>query len=115
MFNRTTLVVLVAALAAGLGLWAAQAWLGKPAGAAAPALQAVKLFEQPRELPGFILQQSDGTQLVPGELQGTGPWCSSASPIALTSARPRWPNRSEERRVGKACVSTCRSWWSPYY
>src|SRR3546814_15198833 len=20
--------------------------------------------------------------------------------------------RSEERRVGKACVSTCRSWWS---
>src|SRR3546814_11390609 len=22
--------------------------------------------------------------------------------------------RSEERRVGKACVSTCRSWWSPY-
>src|SRR3546814_17980288 len=23
--------------------------------------------------------------------------------------------RSEERRVGKACVSTCRSRWSPYY
>src|SRR3546814_1560476 len=23
--------------------------------------------------------------------------------------------RSEERRVGKECVSTCRSWWSPYY
>src|SRR3546814_18068099 len=22
--------------------------------------------------------------------------------------------RSEERRVGKACVSTCRSGWSPY-
>src|SRR3546814_14373467 len=22
--------------------------------------------------------------------------------------------RSEERRVGKECVSTCRSWWSPY-
>src|SRR3546814_12430085 len=21
--------------------------------------------------------------------------------------------RSAERRVGKACVSTCRSWWSP--
>src|SRR3546814_17491914 len=21
--------------------------------------------------------------------------------------------RSEERRVGKECVSTCRSWWSP--
>src|SRR3546814_15191193 len=23
--------------------------------------------------------------------------------------------RSEERRVGKGCVSTCRSRWSPYY
>src|SRR3546814_19791067 len=23
-------------------------------------------------------------------------------------------NRSEERRVGKECVSTCRSRWSPY-
>src|SRR3546814_12310438 len=23
--------------------------------------------------------------------------------------------RSEERRVGKECVSTCRSRWSPYY
>src|SRR3546814_6999498 len=26
----------------------------------------------------------------------------------------RWP-RSEERRVGKECVSTCRSRWSPYH
>src|SRR3546814_10506673 len=26
---------------------------------------------------------------------------------------PRW-QRSEERRVGKECVSTCRSRWSPY-
>src|SRR3546814_16585235 len=29
-----------------------------------------------------------------------------------------WPNllfRSEERRVGKECVSTCRSRWSPYH
>src|SRR3546814_20710921 len=28
---------------------------------------------------------------------------------AITAQR-----RSEERRVGKACVSTCRSRWSPY-
>src|SRR3546814_14019783 len=26
-----------------------------------------------------------------------------------------WSERSEERRVGKACVSTCRSRWSPYH
>src|SRR3546814_12314770 len=26
-----------------------------------------------------------------------------------------YANRSEERRVGKGCVSTCRSRWSPYH
>src|SRR3546814_7749732 len=30
-------------------------------------------------------------------------------------ARPRQRLRSEERRVGKECVSTCRSRWSPYH
>src|SRR3546814_4804870 len=30
----------------------------------------------------------------------------------LSRARDR---RSEERRVGKECVSTCRSRWSPYH
>src|SRR3546814_19732949 len=28
---------------------------------------------------------------------------------------PRQMARSEERRVGKECVSTCRSRWSPYH
>src|SRR3546814_15426076 len=27
----------------------------------------------------------------------------------------RAPQRSEERRVGKECVGTCRSRWSPYH
>src|SRR3546814_3862268 len=26
-----------------------------------------------------------------------------------------WTRRSEERRVGTECVSTCRSRWSPYH
>src|SRR3546814_12333539 len=30
-------------------------------------------------------------------------------------ARARGEFRSEERRVGKECVSTCRSRWSPYH
>src|SRR3546814_12095296 len=29
-------------------------------------------------------------------------------------AKPSSHKRSEERRVGKECVSTCRSRWSPY-
>src|SRR3546814_16948419 len=32
----------------------------------------------------------------------------------LTQARIQELMRSEERRVGKECVSTCRSRWSPY-
>src|SRR3546814_19620485 len=28
---------------------------------------------------------------------------------------PRGRQRSEERRVGKECVSTCRSRWAPYH
>lgn len=69
MFNRTTMAVLVAALAAGLGLWAANAWFGERP-APGPQLQALKLFEAPRELPAFSLRQADGTPLVPGELRG---------------------------------------------
>src|SRR3546814_10745629 len=33
----------------------------------------------------------------------------------LDTALDRYRGRSEERRVGTACVSTCRSRWSPYY
>src|SRR3546814_6202190 len=40
-----------------------------------------------------------------------GPWPARSRPAR------RWPPpvRSEERRVGKECVSTCRSRWSPYH
>src|SRR3546814_9008233 len=34
-------------------------------------------------------------------------------PDDILSQAPGVP-RSEERRVGKECVRTCRSWWSPY-
>src|SRR3546814_20564552 len=32
-----------------------------------------------------------------------------------TYVRDDRPHRSEERRVGKECVSTCRSRWAPYH
>src|SRR3546814_13781287 len=34
---------------------------------------------------------------------------------AVAAAEAAQPGRSEERRVGKECVSTCRSRWSPYH
>src|SRR3546814_2923986 len=38
-----------------------------------------------------------------------------ASGTSWCTAGPRKERRSEERRVGKECVSTCRSRWSPYH
>ncbi|ROU06405.1 SCO family protein [Lysobacter enzymogenes] len=70
MFNRTTAIVLVAALAAALGLWASQKYFGSAKRSHLPQTQAVRLFDPPRTLPAFSLRQSDGTQLIPGELKG---------------------------------------------
>src|SRR3546814_8477866 len=38
-----------------------------------------------------------------------------AVPAETVAALARLIFRSEERRVGKECVSTCRSRWSPYH
>src|SRR3546814_3287957 len=38
-----------------------------------------------------------------------------ASPLLAPSPAIEYVERSEERRVGKECVSTCRSRWSPYH
>src|SRR3546814_11640835 len=42
---------------------------------------------------------------------------SAAGPTigALILSGASWHWRSEERRVGKECVSTCRSRWAPYH
>src|SRR3546814_18667878 len=37
----------------------------------------------------------------------------SASPMKIASPTRKWPMRSEERRVGKEGVSTCRARWGP--
>src|SRR3546814_19383335 len=43
--------------------------------------------------------------------------CNQAYSLALMALARRGDEviRSEERRVGKECVSTCRSRWSPYH
>src|SRR3546814_11634929 len=44
------------------------------------------------------------------------PWLrSDESAHGSRQTAYRLPQRSEERRVGKECVSTCRSRWSPYH
>src|SRR3546814_14261339 len=43
--------------------------------------------------------------------------CTTRKPSCYSANRqqPRYSMRSEERRVGKECVSTCRSRWTPYH
>src|SRR3546814_2180981 len=41
--------------------------------------------------------------------------CSWIEIRLIERGSPILPSRSEERRVGKECVSTCRSRWSPYH
>ncbi len=69
MFNRNTGIVLVLALAAGLGLLLAQKVFGPAAGNGQQA-NSILLYPTPRALPDFSLSQSDGTRLVAGELRG---------------------------------------------
>src|SRR3546814_18385364 len=50
-------------------------------------------------------------QRLPRLFAGTG----AKVAVHPARARPWLCNRSEERRVGKECVSTCRSRWSTYH
>src|SRR3546814_12724435 len=56
------------------------------------------------------------------EKWGLGRFPTAADIDAVVADRPVWlervdghAGRSEERRGGKECVSTCRSRWSPYH
>src|SRR3546814_14484070 len=44
-----------------------------------------------------------------------GYWTRGGSSVVPPRLVAKWAKRSAERRVGKECVSTCRSRWSPYH
>src|SRR3546814_4698093 len=50
-----------------------------------------------------------------GGMQRPGAAESEQCEVARIMAAAEADHRSEERRVGKECVSTCRSRWSPYH
>jgi protein SCO1/2 len=114
MFNRTTAWILAIALAAGIGLWAGHRFFSAPP-STLPQTQAVRLFETPRELPAYSLQQSDGTRLIPGELQGH--WtivflgfthCPDVCPTTLAElaqAQKRWESMPDSVRPRVLFVS----------
>ena len=115
MFNRTTAWILVAALAAGLGLLAAWQLFGRGGETKAPQLEALTLLPQPRELPAFNLRQSDGTPLVAGELAGHWTlvflgftFCPDVCPTTLAElaqAQKQWESMPESTRPRVLFVS----------
>ena len=114
MFNRTTVLILLVALATGAGLWAAE-YFHDRRNVSGPALQTVRRLTTPRELPAFTLQQSDRTQLVPGELRGHWTvvflgftYCPDVCPTTLAElaqAQKRWATLPESTRPRVLFVS----------
>src|SRR3546814_11709408 len=64
-----------------------------------------------------IAQERDTPSPQPCEMRRRAPAAAQiiAADRAIALLGQLRPPRSEERRVGKACVSTCRSRWSPYH
>src|SRR3546814_16960442 len=67
---------------------------------------------------GFVAVEDAGAAA--GEAGGVAPVEPFARGLDADDLDPRiveegMEQRSEERRVGKACVSTCRSRWWPYH
>src|SRR3546814_6511260 len=63
----------------------------------------------------FRLLQA-GENLPDGAQPQMGPVTTGLGEVVMYTVGYKNPDgkRSEERRVGKECVSTCRSRWSPY-
>ncbi len=60
IYSKSILYIILAAFAAGFGLWAGQHWTNKQTPAPAAALQAVRMFPEARQIPDFALQGPDG-------------------------------------------------------
>ncbi len=72
MFNRTIGLILLIALAAGLGLFAAQRFFAAPSPEQGgwPQTRTATMYPAPRPIENFSLRQADGTELTLEELQG---------------------------------------------
>lgn len=107
MFNRTTLLILLVAVATAAGLVAAE-YVFRSDTSAGPELKTVRLLPNPRELPPFALRQSDRTELMPGELNGHWTvvflgftFCPDVCPTTLAQlsvAQKRWESLPDGSR-----------------
>src|SRR3546814_8631275 len=70
----------------------------------------VSILHAPGKVPAARIYANPVSKLTDSALSGIGLPLLMIKPLS-----PVWPIRSEERRVGKECVSTCRSRCSPYH
>ncbi|MEO6226313.1 MAG: SCO family protein [Thermomonas sp.] len=119
MSKRVLPLLIIAALAAAGGLWAAQGLFGSnsatTAASALPPVSSITLLPTPRVLPSFSLQQSDGTSLTGEELHGH--WtvvfigfthCPDVCPTTLAhlnTAQKQWAGLPEGTRPRVLFVS----------
>ncbi len=108
-------LVLVTALAAGLGLLAAQRLFGPQTAAAQPPVTATLLYPKPRTVAPFSLDQADGSALTEAALRGR--WtllfigfthCPDVCPTTLgllASVSKRWADRAPSERPQVLFVS----------
>src|SRR3546814_20240501 len=101
------------------------AWAMFP-GLAIPAVSPLPTYDADALYRGVWYRAQAGARLPPGAAeQVSWPQAAATEPRMFVSIpsrqrhQLRWATptlvRSEERRVGKECVSTCRSRWSPYH
>lgn len=112
MFNRSVLLIIVAAVFAGLGLLAAERWLSR--GPAATGFEAVTPYPTPRPVPPFELVSAEGP-VTADTLRGR--WtvvfvgfvtCPDVCPTTLTDmakAQKAWEALPEARRPRLLFVS----------
>lgn len=93
-------LILIVAVAAGLGLWAGTRLFGTPP---PPELQGTLLYPAPRELPDFQLTRSDGGTLAPADW--TGRWtvvffgftnCPDVCPTTMAAMKQAWNTLAAE-------------------
>src|SRR3546814_12349462 len=77
-------------------------------------VESSRAVNQAASAAGFIMVDAPVSGAVPAAEAGTLVFMVGGTEAAFQQAAPIL-QRSEERRVGKECVSTCRSRWSPYH
>lgn len=115
MFNRNVGIILLIALAAGLGLFAAQKVFAPRSAAGTPAAESITFYPAARPIADFNLAQADGTRLIPGELKGHWTlvflgftYCPDVCPTTLAElagAQRQWERLPETLRPRVLFVS----------